>query len=149
MPKSAASAFSNWPDISKQLHDLFQRAPEEAVTDPEAAVARMALKAVDDMDYPEKIAAKVRERANAIIASCAARDRELIEAALSEPERLLARLDNFIASIGKKREPVSAWNAEVHVYEFLDDCHKFGGALSAIPAKLREGSQNASRAGDI
>lgn len=148
-PKAAASAFSNWPDISKQLHDLFQRAPEEAVTDPEAAVARMALKAVNDPDYPEEIAAKVRERANVVMTSCAARDREQIEASLAEPKQLLARLDEFVASVGERKNLTSMRDAEMQVRQFLDDCRKFDRELSAIPSKLREGSPNASRAGDI
>lgn len=148
-PKAAASAFSNWPTISRKLHELFERAPKEAVTDTETAWAHMALKAVDDPGYPEEIAAKVRKKANAIIVACAARDRERIGAALAEPKRLLVRLDEFVGPVGARKEPASAYDAEMHVRQFLDDCRKFDRALSAIPSKLREGSPNASRAGDI
>lgn len=138
-PKAAASAFSNWPTISKKLHELFERAPKEAITDPEAALAHMALKEVDDPYYPEEVAAKVRERANASITSCAERDKERIEAALTEPKRLLARLDEFIASVSEHKNPTSMQDAVMHVHRFLDDCHAFDRALSAIPAKLQAG----------
>ena len=137
LPSSVENAFTNWPDISSQLHRLFARAPREAISDPQALLARMALDAIEEDDFPLEVADEVRIKANAIITECAARDKEKIECALAEPQRLLEQLDSLVVSMRAPKEPMGKWDAMGQVGGLLDVCQRLDKALSAIPSKLR------------
>jgi len=106
LPTSVEQAFTNWPEISSQIHDLFFRAPHEAISEPQALLARMALDAVEEPGYPGEVANEVRARANEVIVACAARDKDKIRRALAEPKRLLKQLDGLVASMHAKLNTV-------------------------------------------
>ena len=133
-----AKAFTHWPEISSQLHELFECAPQEAVVDAEAALACTALNAIEDGNYPEEIVRKVKERAEGIIVACAERDGERIATTLAEPRRLLMRLDDFIVSFDRPVRQDVLPEMVTRVRAFLDDCRRFDHALSEIPILLWE-----------
>ena len=137
LPASVEDAFTNWPGISSQLHRLFARAPREAISDPQALLARMALDAIEENGFPREAADEVRAKANAIIAECAARDEEKIVHVLAEPQRLLEQLDGLVVSMRAPKEPMGKWDAMGQVGGLLDVCQRLDKALSAIPSKLR------------
>lgn len=140
MPEPATKAFNHWPKISRNLHDLFSRAPAEAIADDTAALARLALSAVEENNYPADLAQKVRDEANVILARSAEASRERIAAAIAEPIRLLESIDGFILRVQQPRNALPRTEAEAQVREFLEWCRQLDRALSAIPVCLREGA---------
>lgn len=148
-PVSVEQAFTNWPEISSQIHDLFKRAPREAISDPQALLARMALDAVEEAGFPHDVASEVLAKANEVIAGCAAKDGEKIEQALSESKKLLDELDGLVASMSPHHKPhphpgslpegegMDKWTAMEQVGNLLDVCRRFGNAMSDIPSRLR------------
>lgn len=156
LPESVEQAFANWPDISLQMHGLFARAPREAISDPQALLARMALDAVEKTGFPNDVANEIRAKAKEVIAACATRDKNKIRRAMSESKRLLKQLDTLVASMhphpsplprgegaGRRgerdirKEGMSKWEAMSLVQNLLDVCRRFDIALSGIPARLR------------
>ncbi len=155
LPESAAKAFKNWLAISESLHDLFERAPREAITDPDVVLARMALEQIDKAGFLASVMAVVRERAEHVLKECEIRNRELVEKAIEEPKRLVSAMDKFIDLFDtrggtphskgerKNREtenhPLAADDAERSVRVFLDNCRWLDRALSDIPRRLQQG----------
>jgi len=140
IPEAAKKAFKHWPGISKSLRDLFDRAPREAITDPEAVLASMVLAEIGKRDYPASAAAVVRERAERVLAECAERGKGLVEKVIEEPKRLVAETDDFVALFGRADHRFAVDEAERRVRQFLDDCRRLDRALSDIPRRLREGA---------
>lgn len=142
MPEAATKAFNHWPKISINLHDLFNRAPAEAIADDTAALARLALNAVAKNNYPTDLAQKVRGEAQSILARSAEANRERIASALAEPMRLLESIDGFIMRVQQPGNALPRTEAEAQVRKFLEWCRQLDRALSAIPVRLREGVTN-------
>lgn len=139
LPESAEKAFKNWRGISKELRDLFNRAPREAVEGPEVALARMALAEIGNGGYPKTAATAVRERAERVLAECTERSGGLVEKTIEEPRRLVKKMDEFIALFsGSRDHRLAAGEAERRVREFLGNCRQLDRALSDIPRRLRE-----------
>lgn len=141
-PEAATKAFNHWSKISNNLHDLFNRAPAEAIADDTAALARLALGAVDKNNYPADLAQKVRDEAHVILARSTETNRERISAAIAEPIRLLESIDGFIMRVQQRRNALPRTEAEAQVREFLEWCRQLDRELSAIPVRLREGVAN-------
>lgn len=152
LPEPAAKAFRNWPTVSVSLHDLFERAPREAFTDPDAALACMTLKEIGRGGYPESAAAVVRERAEHMLTECAKRNRRFVEKAIEEPRRLVKVMDEFVALFNNRMlcphpsplpegegVKIVADEAERHARDFLDNCRRLDRALSEIPRRLQQG----------
>lgn len=148
LPDAAMKAFKHWPGISSSLWDLFERALREATTDPEAMLARMAITEVGKRDYPESIAVAGRERAERVLAECAARSGELVGKAIEEPRRLVKAIDEFVALFTARSDhphpspqgeggKISGDEVERHVRDFLDNVRRLDRALSDIPRRLR------------
>lgn len=142
LPEAATKAFNHWLKISNNLHDLFNRAPAEAVTDDTAALARLALSAVEKHNYPADLAQKVRDEAHAILSRSAEMNRKRIETAIAEPMRLLESIDGFIMRVQQQENELSSMEAEVQVRKFLEWSRQLDRELSAIPVRLREGVAN-------
>lgn len=140
-PEAVTKAFNHWPKISHDLHDLFNRAPAEAIADGMAALASMALGTVDKNIYPADLAQKVRDEANAILARSAEMNRKRIETAIAEPMRLLKSIDGFIVRVLQPWNSLQRTEAEAQVRKFLEWCRQLDRELSAIPVRLREGAQ--------
>lgn len=139
LPEAATKASNHWPKISDSLHDLFKRAPAEAIADVTAALASLALGAVEENNYPAELAQKVRDAAHMTLARSAEANRERIAAAIAEPMRLLVSLDDFIRRVQRPGNALPRTDAEAQVRQFLEWCRQFDRALSAIPVRLREG----------
>lgn len=131
-------AFKHWRAISLSLHELFDRAPREAITDPVAVIARMATEEVKKGNYSVSVENIVRERAERTLARCTERDKGLIDNAIAESKRLLNELDKFVALFDKDDLRLAADEAEQRVREFLDNCRRLDRGLSDIPRRLRE-----------
>lgn len=142
LPEAATKAFNHWPKISNNLHDLFNRAPAEAIADDTAALARLALSAVEVNNYPADLAQNVRDEAHAILARSAEANRERIEAAIAEPVRLLEAIDGFIMRVQQPGNVLPRTEAEEQVRKFMEWCRQFDRELSAIPVRLSEGVAN-------
>ena len=140
LPLPAAKAFRNWPGISAALHDLFECAPREALAEPQAVLARMALEQVESDVFPESVRAVVRERAQRVLAECAKRDKERVEQAIAEPRRLVEAIDEFVALLSAD-DRIAEPEAEQRVHDFLDNCRRLDRALSDIPRRLRDGDE--------
>lgn len=138
LPEAAAKAFNHWPKISDRLHDLFKRAPAEAIADVTAALASLALDAVEENNYPVDLAQKVRDAARMTLARSAGANRERIAAAIAEPMRLLVSLDDFIRRVQRPGNALPRAEAETQVRQFLEWRRQIDRALSAIPVRLRE-----------
>lgn len=141
LPEAATKAFNHWPKISISLHDLFNRAPAEAIADDTAALARLALSAVEETNYPADFAKKVRDEAQAILARSAEMNRKRIEMAIAESVRLLKSIDGFIVRVRQPGNALPRTEAEAQVREFLEWCRQLDRELSAIPVRLREGCE--------
>lgn len=137
LPPAVSQALANWTAISQQLLDLFARAPREALVDPQALLAQLALEAIEGGGFPRDLAAEIRNRANEIIAECAARDGKKIEQALLEPKELLGKLDRLIVSLHEEKGPMDKWAAMGLAGNLLDVCQRFDKSFSAIPSRLR------------
>lgn len=142
MPEAATKAFNHWPKISNNLHDLFKRAPAEAIADDTAALARVALDAMEKTNYPADLAQKVRDEAHVILARSAEVNRERIAVAIAEPMRLLEFIDGFIMRVQQQGNALPRTEAETQVRKFLEWCRQLDRELSAIPVRLREGVAN-------
>lgn len=142
LPTSVQKAFAAWPAIAGEIRKLFERAPGEAIADPETMLAGLALESVERFHYPTDLADGVRRRAQTVIAVHAKDNLSRIEQALDEPKELLEQLNQAIISLSAPREPFFLWDAKEKAQQFLDTCRHFDQSLSAIPAKLR-GSLNA------
>lgn len=141
LPEAAGKAFRNWPTISKSLRDLFKRGPREAITAPEAILARMALTEAGKGGYPESVADLVRKRAEEMLAGCEAHSGRPVVAVLAESRRLVNEMDAFVALFDAKEGEgvgISADDAEQQVRGFLEHCRKLNRELSAIPSRLRD-----------
>lgn len=139
LPAGSGKALRHWPAISRSLHGLFDRAGREAMTFPEALLAELAQGAAAKPACPPPLAAIIRADARQVLVQCAERSRDTIDAALAEPRRLLAALDEFVTLFQDGAPPVSLnrLDAERRVREFLDDCRRFDGAVSANAQCLR------------
>lgn len=142
MPVAATKAFNHWPKISNNLHDLFNRAPAEAIADDTAALARLALGAVEVNNYPADLAQIVRDEAQEVLAHSAEANRERIETVIAESVRLLKSIDGFIARVQQPGNALPRMEAEAQVRKFLEWCRQLDRELSAIPVRLREGVAN-------
>lgn len=156
LPDSAEKAFKHWPGISNSLRDLFDRAPRDAIAEPEAALARMAIEEVGKGGFPDSAAAAVRERAESVLAECAERGKGLVEKAIEEPWRLVKVIDEFIALFSARTDyphpgplprgeggKISEDEAERRVRDFFHNVRQLDRALSDIPRQLRSGSGDA------
>lgn len=142
LPEAATKAFNHWPTISKKLHDLFNRAPSEAIVDGAAVLARLALCAVEENNYHADLAQNVRDEAHTILARSAEANRERIAAAIAEPMCLLESIDDFIMRVQRPGNVLPRTEAEAQVSNFLEWCRQLDRELSAIPVRLREGVTN-------
>lgn len=142
LPEAAAKAFNHWSKISINLHELFNRAPVEAMADVTVALARLAIQAVAENNYPADLAQKVREQAHTILARSAEANRERIASSISEPMRLLESIDGFIMRVQRRGQALSRMEAEAQVRKFLEWCRQLDRALGAIPVLLRDGDAN-------
>lgn len=142
MPEAATKAFNHWTKISISLHDLFNRAPAEAIADDAAALARLALGAVGENNYPADLAQKVRDEAQAILARSAEMNRKRIETAIAESVRLLKSIDGFIVRVRQPGNVLPRTEAESQVRKFMEWCRQLDRELSAIPVRLREGAND-------
>lgn len=140
LPEAATKAFNHWPKISNNLHDLFRRAPAEAIADDTAALARLALSAVEKNNYPADLAQTVRDEAQEILARSSKANCERIAAAIAEPMRLLESVDSFIMRVQQPGNELARTEAEAQVRKFLEWCRQLDRELSAIPVRLREGA---------
>lgn len=138
LSSGAAKALNHWPRISDSLHDLLCCAPDEAVADEMASMARMALQAVEEYDYPPELAQQVRDATHAMLARSSEANRERIAAAIAEPMRLLESIDGFIVRVQQPGNVLPRTEAETQARKFLEWCRQFDQALSAIPIRLRE-----------
>ena len=147
LPSPVSKAFKNWPVISVNLHDLFQRAPLEAIAEPDAIIARMAIREVEQAEYPPAVTRKVLEKANQVLETSMIRNREKIERVIAEPRRLVKALDAFVArfSVGDEQAASSRDQGAIPLAEaerlgreFLQNCRRLDRALSAIPKQLEE-----------
>lgn len=142
LPGAVAKSFNHWPKISKNLHDLCNRAQTEAMADVKAVLARLALQAVAENNYPADLAQKIRDQAYTILVRSAEANRERIAAAIAEPMRLLESIDGFIMRVQRQENTLPYSEAEAQVRKFLEWCRQLDHALSAIPVRLREGAAN-------
>lgn len=138
MPEAVAKAFNHWPRISNKLHDLFNRAPIEAMDDVTAILARLALHAVAENNPPAGLVQELCNQAHTILAHSAKENRELIEAAIAEPMRLLESIDGFIMRVQGRGNALPHTEAELQVRKFLEWCRELDRELSAIPVRLKE-----------
>lgn len=138
LPEAATKAFNHWPKISINLHDLFNRAPVEAIADDTAALARLALSAIEKNHYPTDLAQIVRDKALVILEQSAEVNSERIAAVIDEPMRLLESIDGFIIRVQQPGNALPRTEAEMQVRKFLEWCRQFDRALSDIPVRLRE-----------
>ena len=146
-PPPAVKAFRNWPEISAVLHDLFERAPREALPDPEAMLAHMALEQIESDVFPEPIRMEVQKRAEAVLAECVRHKGAEIMAALAEPKRLVQSIDEFVARFNEGKDTSFSsplpeerdlkHDATERVRKLLENCRKLDRALSDIPRNLR------------
>lgn len=127
-----ARAIEHWPGISAMFHDLFNRAGSEAITDPTAALAQMAMKQMDSGSYPPDIVAEVKSRAQEVIITCSVRDQALIASAIEEPKRLLVQIDEFVSLFAERHQPIPIAEAELKAQTFMDNCRKFDLSVTAI-----------------
>lgn len=144
LPEAVTKAFNHWPKISNNLHDLFNRAPTEAVADDTATLARLALSALEKTNYPADLAQKVRDEAHTILARSAEANCERIAAAIAEPVRLLESIDNFIMRVQQPGNVLARTEAESQVRKFLEWCRQLDRELSAVPVRLSEGASGST-----
>lgn len=140
LPEAVTKAFNHWPKISSSLHDLLGRASAEAIVDDAAILARMALQAIEENNYPANLAQKVRNKAQAVLARSAEMNSEKISAAIAEPVRLVEAIDDFIMR-GQRLGNVLQ-HAEARARELLEWCRQLDRELGTIPVRLRKGSTN-------
>lgn len=139
LPATAKKAFRNWLGISESLRDLFDRAPCEAIVDPESVLARMAIEEIGKCGYPDSITAVVRERAEEVLVQSAKRSGWLVEKAIEEPKRLTKAMDDFVALFNSTHNRFSVNESELRVREFLENCRRLDRVLSDIPRKILKG----------
>jgi acyl-CoA reductase-like NAD-dependent aldehyde dehydrogenase len=146
VPASVAKAIKNWPALSARLRDLFDRALREALMEPEAILARMALEEVERANYTQAVTEQVRRQARDVLESCAKRNAAVVQAAIAEPRRLVDALDEFVRLFkpDNRRRAFPSEKARQKVEGFLENCRQLDRALSDIPRRLsqRTGGQD-------
>lgn len=137
LPSGLQTAVSNWPAIDAAHVALFQRAPAEAITTPEARLAKAALATAEKSDWPDDVRATVYSRAGAILEQERADAQSKIKAALVKPSALLNMLDKFIFALASPKPEISPYEARQLASEFLANCRELDRELSNLGRFLK------------
>lgn len=137
LPKAAEKAFRHWYGISIHLRILFDRAPYDAISNPDVVLAKMAIGEIGTSSNLDSVTVVVSKRAEELLARSAVRNRELVEKVIAEPKRLVKAMDDFVALFDSTNNRFSVDESKLRIREFLENCRRLDHVLSDIPRRLR------------